>query len=85
VAGLGEGYFIPPTVFVDVPVDAAIWREEVCIYVYVYVYVCVYLCLYVCMYVFLYTVYVYNLLIYYLHIHTDLRACAVHALVRHRY
>ncbi|KAJ1442620.1 betaine aldehyde dehydrogenase [Ochromonadaceae sp. CCMP2298] len=28
VAGLG-GYFVPPTVFVDVPVQAPIWREEI--------------------------------------------------------
>lgn len=26
---LSRGYFIEPTVFVDVPVDAAIWREEI--------------------------------------------------------
>ena len=25
----GEGYFIPPTVFVDVPVSSKLWREEI--------------------------------------------------------
>ena len=24
-----DGYFIPPTIFMDVPTDAAIWREEI--------------------------------------------------------
>lgn len=29
VAHLGEGYFIPPTIFSDVPTDARIWKEEI--------------------------------------------------------
>jgi len=28
-AALGEGYFIPPTVFVDVPMTSRVWREEI--------------------------------------------------------
>jgi len=29
VASLGEGYFIPPTIFSDVPTDSRIWKEEI--------------------------------------------------------
>lgn len=29
VVGLGKGYFIPPTVFADVPTDAKVWNEEI--------------------------------------------------------
>jgi betaine-aldehyde dehydrogenase len=29
VAGCGAGYFIPPTVFVDVPTDSYVWSEEI--------------------------------------------------------
>ena len=29
VTGLGKGYFIPPTVFADVPTDAKVWNEEI--------------------------------------------------------
>jgi acyl-CoA reductase-like NAD-dependent aldehyde dehydrogenase len=28
-AKFGEGYFIPPTVFVDVPTSSKLWREEI--------------------------------------------------------
>jgi betaine-aldehyde dehydrogenase len=29
VASLGEGYFVPPTIFYDVPTDSRIWKEEI--------------------------------------------------------
>jgi betaine-aldehyde dehydrogenase len=29
VAALGDGYFVPPTVFVDVPTESRIWKEEI--------------------------------------------------------
>ena len=29
VASLGKGYFIPPTIFIDVPITSAIWIEEI--------------------------------------------------------
>ena len=29
VAHLGAGYYIPPTIFVDVPLDSAAWNEEI--------------------------------------------------------
>jgi len=29
VASLGEGYFIPPTIFLDVPADSQVWKEEI--------------------------------------------------------
>jgi betaine-aldehyde dehydrogenase len=29
VASLGKGYFIPPTIFVDVPTSSKIWNEEI--------------------------------------------------------
>ena len=28
-SGLQAAYFVPPTVFVDVPTDAPVWREEI--------------------------------------------------------
>jgi len=29
VAGLGKGYFVTPTIFVDVPLESRIWQEEI--------------------------------------------------------
>jgi betaine-aldehyde dehydrogenase len=29
VQDLGKGYFIPPTIFVDVPTSARVWQEEI--------------------------------------------------------
>jgi betaine-aldehyde dehydrogenase len=29
VASLGNGYFVPPTIFVDPPIDSRVWKEEI--------------------------------------------------------
>ena len=29
MASLGNGYFVPPTIFVDPPIDSRVWKEEI--------------------------------------------------------